>query len=139
MKKFKFRLQKVLEYRQAMEQWAQDAYLDTRVARLEAEASVMEIVARRKEALATGGASLDDRRSLEATMQALDFEEHSRQTVVEVLKTEEEKALEIWNEKKRELDALLKLREQASAAYDLDAARHEQRELDEWSSMRRGA
>ena len=139
MKKFNFRLQKVLEYREAMEQLAQDAYLDTRVARLEAEASVLEVAERRKTLLKEPAQSLDVRQAIELKLQSLDDEEHSRHTVVEVLKAEEEKAFKAWQEKKRELEALVKLRDKAKEEYELELTRHEQAELDEWAVLKRGA
>ena len=41
MKKFSFRLQKVLDFREAMESLAKDAYLDSRAKRFEAEAVII--------------------------------------------------------------------------------------------------
>ena len=41
MKKFNFRLQKVMDFREAMESLAKDAYLDARAKRLETEALVV--------------------------------------------------------------------------------------------------
>ena len=60
-------------------------------------------------------------------------------SVLAVLETEEANALLAWQERKRELEALLKLREQAFAEYQLDETRREQAELDEWAVTRRTA
>src|SRR5690348_11767533 len=139
MKAFKFRLQKVLEYREAMEHWAQEAYLDTRVARLEGEASLLEVHNRRQAALQRTAESIEDRRHLEMTLLSLDDDERAKETVVEVLKSEEEKALNLWHEKKRELETMIKLRDKAREEWQLEANRKEQAELDEWSVLRRGA
>lgn len=139
MRKFSFRLQKVLEYRESMEQWAQDAYLDTRVARLEAEAAVLEVDSRRKQVLTDQAASLDARKVQELRLQMLDEEERQKATVVEVLKAEEEKALAVWHEKKQELEAMVKLSERAKEEWMQEQHRREQGELDEWATQKRGA
>src|SRR4051794_37908925 len=123
MKSFKFRLQKVLEYREAMEHWAQEAYLDTRVARLEGEAALLEVRNRRSTALQQSANSLDERKMLELTLQTLDDDERAKETVVEVLRSEEEKALQVWHEKKRELETIVKLRDKAFDEWQLEANR----------------
>jgi flagellar export protein FliJ len=139
MKKFKFRLQKVLEYREAMEHWAQEAYLETRIARLEGEAALLEVRNHRTAALEQASATLAERQDLELTLQSLDDDEKAQTTVVEVLGNEEEKAFQVWQEKKRELETIIKLRDNALAEWQIEATRHEQAELDEWAVLRRGA
>ncbi|HVT14422.1 MAG TPA: flagellar FliJ family protein [Fimbriimonadaceae bacterium] len=139
MKKFEFRLQKVLEYRQAMENWAQEAYLETRVARLEAEAVLSGVDERRKECLHRKADTLEARQLLEITLQSLDDDEKAQILVIDVLKTEEEKALNVWQEKKRELETIVKLRDKSYEDWKLEETRREQAELDEWAVLRRGA
>jgi flagellar biosynthesis chaperone FliJ len=58
MKKFEFRLQKVLDFRAAMEEMAKDAYLDARNKRIEAEALITAIEDRRREILDGTGIQL---------------------------------------------------------------------------------
>ncbi|MFI5385576.1 MAG: flagellar export protein FliJ [Fimbriimonadales bacterium] len=139
MKKFRFRLQKVLEYREAMEHWAQEAYLETRVARLEGDATLLEIRNRRAAALQQTPSTLEERKELERTLQMHDEDERGQEIVVEILATEEAKALDAWQEKKRELETISKLRDKALEEWLLDERRHDQSELDEWSVLRRGA
>ena len=139
MKRFSFRLQKVLDYRESMEHWAQEAYLDTRVARLEGEAALTDVGVRRQTALQAPAKSLEERLHLELTLQALDDDERAKATVVEVLKAEEVKAFDAWQEKKRELETMVKLRDKAREEWELEASRQEQAELDEWAVLRRGA
>ena len=139
MKTFKFRLQKVLEYREAMEQYAQNAYLDSRLARLEADAELLNVDDKRKAMIAGTGNDLSERLALEAKLIALADEEREKQIVAHLLTAEEEKALQNWHEKKRELDALVKLRDRALEEYLLDGTRREQAELDEWAVLRRQA
>ena len=139
MKKFEFRLQKVLEYREAMEHWAQEVYLETRVARLEGESALLNVQNRRAAALSQSANTLDDRKRLELILASLDDDERGQLTVVEVLTTEEEKALTAWQEKKRELEVIAKLRDKAREVWQLESIRHEQAELDEWAVLKRGA
>ncbi len=139
MKKFRFRLQKVLEFRTAMEHWAQEAYLDTRVARLEAEAALLEVQNRRTAILQQPADSLDARRNLEQSIQVMDDEERAKQTVIEVLSAEEAKALELWHEKKQELETIVKLRDKAFDEWLLEENKREQADLDEWAVTRRSA
>ncbi len=139
MKKFQFRLQKVLDYRRAMEERAQDAYLDSRVARLEAEAAVAAVDVRRRTLLSSNQQDLSFRQTLELMLLSLDDEERQKKVVVEVLADEERKALQAWQEKKQELEALVKLREKAEAEYGIELNRYEQAQLDEWTVQRREA
>src|SRR5579862_2151580 len=120
MSKFRFRLQKVLEYREAMEHWAQEAYLETRVARLEGDAELAEIKRRRTTALSASAESLDQRRQLEMALQVLDDDEKSQLTVIEILESEEAKAFEAWQEKRRELEMITKLRDKALDEWKLE-------------------
>lgn len=139
MKKFKFRLEKVLEYRELVEGWAKDAYLDCRAKRLEAEAALITIDTRRKALLAAPAVTLDDRQAIEVCMGRFDDEERGQKSVIAVLEAEEGKALEEWKVRKQELEALVKLKEKALEAYNLEVTRTEQSELDEWSTTRRTA
>lgn len=139
MKRFEFRLQKVLEYREAMEHWAQEAYLETRVARLEGEAALAEVQRRRQESLRHKADTLEARILLEMTLQTLDDDEKAKILVIDVLTTEEEKALGVWQEKKRELETIVKLRDNAYEEWKLEETRYEQAQLDEWAVLRRPA
>lgn len=138
MKKFEFKLQKVLDYRRTLEEWAKDAYLDCRVRRLECESDLAQVQARRKamlesEAPTTVSAMLD----LERFLQRLDDEEHENEAILAILIDEEAQALSAWQEKRQESEALQKLRDQSWADWQQAAAREEQAALDEWSVMRR--
>jgi len=139
MRKFRFRLQKILEYREAMEHWAQEAYLETRVARLEGEAALHEVQNQRSALLQKPADSLEERRHLEMAVQVLDDDEAAQRTVIEVLAAEESKAFDLWQEKKRELETMVKLRDHALEEWMLEESRYEQAQLDEWSILRRSA
>ncbi|HTQ09527.1 MAG TPA: flagellar FliJ family protein [Fimbriimonadaceae bacterium] len=139
MRKFRFRLQKILEYREAMEHWAQEAYLETRVARLEGEAALQDIRSRRSALLQNSADSLAERRELEMAVQVLDDDETAQKTVIEVLVAEESKAFDVWQEKRRELETMVKLRDHALDAWTLEETRYEQAQLDEWAVLKRSA
>jgi hypothetical protein len=65
---FEFRLQRVLEYRERLEGWAKDTYLDSRAARLETEAGIHELRMRRGDLLENTPTDLNSRTALEATL-----------------------------------------------------------------------
>ena len=136
---FEFRLQKVLEYRERLEGFAKDAYLDARSSRLAAEATLLEIRGRRGNLLECTATDLDSRRALEATLLSLDDQERAEKLVLNVLIGEEETAMTAWIFAKRELESLVRLREAALKEYELEQNRQEQKELDDWAIMRRAA
>jgi flagellar export protein FliJ len=139
MAKFEFRLQRVLEYRELQEGWAKDAYIEARAVRLEAEAAIEAINTRRKSILGEKPGSLDDHRILERYLQQLDDEERTQRHIIQILETEEATALAAWQERKRDLEAFVKLREKALEEFKLEETRREQAELDEWTTTRRTA
>lgn len=137
MRKFAFHLQKVLDYRRLVEEWARDAYLEARVKRLEAEAELEAIRARREEALRSDASTVAERLDLERYLQRLDDEEQAQRTVIAVLEEEEEKARLEWMERKRDAEALQKLHDRRRAEHELEETRRQQAELDEWAVMKR--
>ena len=139
MKKFNFRLQKVLEYRTLLEQWAKEAYLDARAARLEAELALIKIAELRQEALSWVTPSVESRRTLELQLKQLDQKEIEQRIVTNVLIHEEGQANHAWTEKKVELEALKKMHEEQYREWQLEADRHLQGELDEWALRKKAA
>jgi flagellar export protein FliJ len=136
---FEFRLQRVLEYRERLEGWAKDTYLDSRAARLETEAGIHELRMRRGDLLENTPTDLNSRTALEATLLHLDDGERSQNVVLKVLLNEEVTALNAWHLTKRDLETLVRLREAALEEYKLEENRREQAELDEWAVLRRKA
>ena len=139
MKKFSFRLQKVMDFREAMESLAKDAYLDARAKRLEVEALVANIETRRQEILSEPCTHIDALQSIDALMIRLDDEVRAQQAVISVLTDEEEHRLAEWTRAKQEFEALVKLRDKALGAYQKEVELEEQKELDEWATSRRAA
>ncbi len=139
MKKFNFRLQKVMDFREAMESLAKDAYLDARSKRFEAEAMVANIEVRRQELLSEPCVSLDAHQMMDSLMIRLDDEVRAQSTVISVLRDEEEHLLAEWHRAKQEFEALVKLQGKAQEAHQKEVDLEEQKELDEWSVTRRAA
>lgn len=139
MSEFRFRLQRVLEYREMAEGWAKDAYLEARAARLEAAAHLESIERHRGDLLAKPADSLDARLAMQACLDKLDEDERQQNIVIEMLELDESKRKEEWTEARRELQVLEKLREAAHAEWTLNENRREQKELDEWSITRKAA
>lgn len=139
MRKFTFRLEKVLEYRRLEEGWAKDAYRQAQSARMEGDAALARIGERRVTLLAQPVLSLPERRELESMLERLDGEEDVQRSVLAELMDEEAKAYTDWIERKQDLQALEKLRARAHDEWLLQANRKEQEALDEWSVLRRAA
>lgn len=139
MKAFEFRLQKVLDYREAIEGQAKDAYLDARAQRLEAEAMIYNIEGRRKDLLKEPCFTVDAHQAIEAMMIRLDDEVRAQNAVIGLLRAEEEKALQVWHQAKQEHEVLVKLREKAHDEWEYEMGLEEQKNLDEWSVLRRSA
>lgn len=139
MPDFEFRLQRVLDYRALAEEWAKDAYLDARAARLQAVAELETIEVRRGELLKSPHATLDDRLAMQNCLDKYDEDERQQRIVIDMLEADEAKRKDEWTEARKELQVMEKLREKALAEWTLDQNRREQKELDEWSVMRRAA
>jgi flagellar FliJ protein len=139
VKKFNFRLQKVLEYRILLEQWAKEAYLDARAARLEGELALMKIGELRKDALSWATPTIESRQTLEIQLRKLDQKEIEQRIITNVLVHEESQAREAWTERKVELESLNKIYEQQYSEWQREADRHLQSELDEWALRKKAA
>ncbi len=139
MKIFDFRLQKVLEYRRLVEGWAKDAYLDARVARLEAETVLHGIRTQRELLLTSLPRTLGEHVAQERRLHLLDDQEAQQKIIVDLLVDEEALALHTWTEKKQDVAALEKLHDRAFDEWQSEMNREEQAFLDEWSTSRRAA
>lgn len=140
MRKFKFRLEtlQLVRIREAEE--AKAAYLQAQRARFEMEDYLTELSLRRRESL-TGSASssYSERVALQNWMDALDLQQQQAETSLNILMDEEEACREIWHLSQQAADALQKLRIRHKEEFDLELARKEQSDLDEWAVMRRKA
>lgn len=120
-----------------LEQWAKDAYRKAQAARLEGDAELARLQEVRTRALSMPCLGLSERLTLERYLISLDEDEHEQRLALQVLLEEEATALSDWIERKRDLEALLKLRHKAYDEWALDMNRKEQAQLDEWAVLRR--
>lgn len=137
MPRFRFRLQKVLEYRGTIEERAKDAYLEARVARLACEQEIGALRDQRRRYLLEPVHGLEGFRSLEILLSKLDDDERHLLTILDDLQRDEESRRQDWLAAKRDLEVLEKLRQKALDDWTLTETRREQAELDEWSALRR--
>ena len=93
----------------------------------------------RQEALNTHPLALDGYLALQAYMERIDNDDHEMTLVHDVLSQEEDRCRNTWIEAKRELEVLERLREKRLEEWKLETARQEQRDLDEWATMRSAA
>ena len=139
MARFRFRLQKVLEFRASCETAAKNLYLAKRSEVLAIEAGIGAIRQRRLDALSEPRSSLDHFRFLESELLRLDDDEREQNVVLSVLNDEAEALRIAWTRHKQDLETIEKLREKAFAEWTQELNRREQAELDEWSVLRRAA
>ena len=139
MAKFRFRLEKLLEYRRLQEKWAKDTYLEARARRNEGEGELEGVRTRRAKILSNRPANLQALRDFEAFLIRLDDDEQGAIAMLGVLEDEEKTARDEWIAAKSEAEAIQKLREQAYADWQREELKREQAELDEWAVLRRSA
>ena len=139
MAEFQFRLQRVLEYRQLAEGWAKDAYLEARSARLDALDGLDRIELHRGGLLRSPVKTVDDRLAMQSFLNKLEDDERHQRIVIGELEQDEAKRKTEWTERRRDVQALEKLRDKAHAEWQVEANRQEQKELDDWTTTRRAA
>jgi flagellar FliJ protein len=137
--KFVFKLQKVLEYRERLEQEAKDAYMEARAKTIEAEAELAGMIEHRKAVIRQPLSSLEDHRALDLYVQACEDKERQQHLVIQVCEAEEEEKRLLWIEAKKDYQAIVKLRDKAFGEWLAEESRREQNALDEWAVLRRSA
>lgn len=139
MRKFMFRLQRVLDARAAWEDVARREFQAARAATLAAEGEIERLRARKSDLLARPALDLAERQALERAVLAIDDAIRHQKVIVEQCAYEEEWTRDRWIETRRDLQVMEKLRERDFEAYRLDMARREQAEMDEFGVLRRVA
>jgi len=139
MKPFSFRLQRILEYRELVEQWARDAFLEARGAKIEAEQVLQALDCRRSALLCEELQELEDGKALEPNLNTLDEDQRQHQAVCELLVQEESSCREKWLEKKREMEALQTLRAREHAEWMREVNREEQKSGAESAARRKAS
>jgi flagellar export protein FliJ len=137
--KFKFKLAKVLEYRELEESWAKDYYVACQKKRMEAEDAVDEIEAERMRLVARGAKSLQDRKDLETLLQKCGDGERAAMLLLVQLTEDEDQARDTWMAKRKDRLTLQKIHDKALEDWKLEQERREQKALDEWATQRRRA
>lgn len=139
MAKFKFRFEKVLQFRSDAAEAAKREFMEARARTLAQEAEKVKILERKAETLKRGGGGLADRLSLLAFVDRLDGETTEHDIVLGVLRDEEEAARQKWITARQEFEAIEKLRANQFEEWNLKLLAEEQKMLDEFAIMRRGA
>lgn len=136
---FRFRLEKLLEYRQHREEEAKDEFLERQARRYAAEAEIERLKEERRCALMGITGSLHDRINSERFVERLTDSIRGSEIALTILLGEEETAKSHWLKTKSDAEALGKLREKDHHEWSVEETRREQRDLDEWAVMRRAA
>jgi flagellar FliJ protein len=139
MRKFKFRLAKLLEYRYLQEKWAKDEFLSCRARRIEGENEIQRLKDQRISAMQTSYATLDERLTQQNYAARLDDDKRALEAAVAVLAGEEEVARQKWLKVRTDAEALEKLKEKDQALWTVEEERRIQKDLDEWTITRRAA
>lgn len=139
MKRFQFRLQKVLEYREQMEEEAKLAFAERRSERLRLEAERHGLQERIVDRLKSDASGLSGRLALELEVGKMDLAIHHIETQIEVVMVEEAQLREHWLAARQEAETMRRLRESARIEWQTEADRKEQADLDEWAVQRRTA
>lgn len=139
MRKFEFRLQRVLEFRELAETWAKEAYLEAHSRRIAVEQAIADLENKRHSLLEGHPRDVHEFRTYESYLELLDDEQRHHETVRELLVSEEDKAKEEWLSKRRDHELMKKLHDNELREWQLEMDREEQKMLDEWSNQRREA
>ena len=137
MAKFNFRLQRVLDYRADQEDAAKRVYQNAVAERIETEAQIDAIIARRNATMGRTPDSISGRLALETHVFAVDAQVETLRSVLNVLADEEEQAREKWLQCRQDRKALGTLRDKELEEWTLNESRREQADLDEWAVLRR--
>jgi flagellar export protein FliJ len=139
MRKFRFRLQRVLNFRKSQEQVKKFAYLYAVAERQRAEAYLFALKIRRDECLAHSSdqpLNVIQRQELQEYIARLEAKIEEQKALIHVLKEDENRAREKWNEARKASRVLLRLKEHAYAQWQQEANREEQKQLDEFANSR---
>lgn len=136
---FKFRLQTVLELRQRELEETELALQLARGKRLDAESDRQGIDRLMAQLRGSNPSTFQGRLDACAYNDRLEDEARALDSLISVLRAEEEQAEKKWIEARKEVKALENLREKALAEHNAEVNRKEQAALDEWATMRRAA
>lgn len=139
MRKFEFRLQRVLDYRALQEEWAQTAFREAQASRILAEKELSALVEKKLNVSSQARNSLVEMKDLETWILRIEDEIESQHSVIRILEEEEIKYQQEWIAARQALESMQKLREIALEEYEKTVETEEQKELDEWANRKRAA
>lgn len=139
MRRFEFRLEKVLEYRRLQEGWAKDALREAQAALAESERALERILREREVALERRPESVETFIDLDSYVTRLEDDAEAQRSVVAILADEVERARQEWMAARRALQTMEKLRDREYEQWESELQREEQKALDEWTNTRRSA
>ncbi|MCW5941854.1 MAG: flagellar export protein FliJ [Fimbriimonadaceae bacterium] len=139
MARFRFRLQRVLEFRATCEEAAKREFQQAQAAVLATERERDAWHDKKRRLLGSETRDIAERQTLEAAVLNLDDRVRHLQIAIEQLRQEAERAMERWRAAKIELEVMEKLRDKAFEAHRLEESRREQAEMDEFAVLRRMA
>jgi len=138
MKKFKFRLQKVLDYRTKMEDQAFEQLQEAIRKRARHESAIRAKKSEWQSAAQSGGEPLDEKLRKEEYLTALQMQIDEMEDALPLYQQEEERARGAYLESRRARESLSKLQEQALSNYKKEAEAENQKMLDEWAMRKSG-
>lgn len=139
MRKFEFRLQRILDYRVLQEDWAKTAFLEAQASRVQAERELEVLVGKKQEVASQSRQSLVEMKDLETWTLRIEDEIEAQLSMIRILEDEEKKQQQEWIEAKQALESMEKLRLIAKEEYDKTINSEEQKELDEWANRKKAA
>jgi len=139
MREFRFRFQKVLDYRLMLEESAKEAYRLAREASLAAENQFQEMKKKLADALKTPGETIEEMMIWETYIERLEDELEEQIVLMEIRKKEEASAFENWREARKSRKSLQKLHDMAKENWEKEVEKREQKQLDEWTVLKREA
>lgn len=137
MKKFQFRLQRVLEYREHLEESAKSEFASARRAYIQGIQRIDALKADQRKAMLQPCPDFRVRLAVEGQLARMTHEERILQIQLNDFEMDQNRANQVYLERRSEAEALRKLREKAHATWSLEAERFEQAALDEWATQRR--
>lgn len=137
MKKFKFRLQKVLDYRTKMEDQAYERLQAAVRKRVQHENAIRAKKLEWQSAAQTGGEPLDEKLRKEEYLTALQMQIDEMEDALPLYQQEEERVRKAYLEARRARESLSKLQEQALSDHKKEAEAENQKMLDEWAGRKK--
>ncbi len=139
MARFRFRMQRLLDHRRYLEKSAKEAWMLKRAEKLAGEEE-LELMKQKRRSLASETVSdfpqLVQQQHALSRMESL---EKAFLAALAILANEEEAAYRVWMDRKKDAEAIDKLREKALDLWEKEQEKKEQAALDEWAVMRRTA